>query len=450
MSAPNAPVILVDIEAMAYGGKGIARQNGKVYFVSDAIVGDKVRVQIVADKVRYADAEIVEFEIKSPFRGQPRCAFSEECGGCQWLGVDYARQLEWKRSFVVSALSRIGKLEAEVPVEILASPDVHEYRNRILIRVHIHSGGGIELGYFRRGSRSLVAIDRCDIARPVINEAIAGIRALDVSDLPEHKVRIEIQEVPSETLANASEAVMTVFPADGPKEAAAALAKRLALLPHVRWAGLVWELNSAPVVRFDDNLGIGFLTIPGQFQQVNVAHNHTLQRFIKNKVELLQPKRVLDLFCGSGNLSLPLADGKRYVEGIESNKKAIVVARKNADANMLTNIVYLAGDAEAHLWKVSKSGEAFDLVILDPPRQGMFRGMVPLKNLAPKDILYVSCDPTTLARDLSYLCKGDFYRLVDVTAIDFFPNTYHIETVVHLTRGSERGTEGLHSDTLPD
>ena len=172
-----APAQLPDVEvtAVAFGGKGIARVEGKVFFVADAVPGDVVDIEVTGDSGRYADAKITKFGKPSLLRGKSPCAFSERCGGCQWHGIPYEQQLAWKRQFVETALGRIGKVEASVPVAISGSPETLEYRNRIFLRGVFASDGGVTFGYFRRGSRDLVPVDRCAIAATTINQVLARI-----------------------------------------------------------------------------------------------------------------------------------------------------------------------------------------------------------------------------------------------------------------------------------
>ncbi len=416
---------------MAYGGKGVARIDGKVYFVADAVPGDVLEAKTTSDSGRYGEAEILELLTPSPMRKKPLCAVATSCGGCQWMGIDYAQQLDWKQSFISSALTRIGKLDAGLSVEMIAAPSAYHYRNRVLLRLHLSEGGALSLGYFKRSTRELVPIDACAIAAPAINDFIQALHAASWEQLPGLKLRLECQEIPATSSGNL---VVTLYPGDGPRSGVEAFAERLAKFSQVHWVGLATAMEAAPSVLFDQDLERSFLTVPGQFQQVNLDLNRTLRRLVLDHVQATLPERILDVCCGSGNLSLPLADGVRYIEGIESSKKAIHIARQNAEANLLSNVRYLAGDAEKHLWKCDRGQEPFDLVILDPPRQGLYKGMVPLKNIGPKHIVYVSCDPTTLARDLGYLCRKDGYRLTRLVGLDFFPNTYHVETVAFLER----------------
>lgn len=422
---------------MAYGAKGIARHEGKVYFIPDAVIGDEIEAAIVQDNDRYADAEIVSFIKPSSLRGPPACEYAASCGGCQWMGIDYQQQLEWKRSFVISALTRIGKLESSIDVPIVAAPALTGYRNRILLRLHLHPDGTLHLGYFRRQTRDLVPIKQCAIAAPAINKLITAIRSLPLQGYKPFTVRLEVQEIPQTEIGHL---LVTVYPGEGNRDSMNTFANDLKTLSGVHWVGTVFDLKNAPTVLFETDLDRKFLTKAAQFQQVNLELNRTLRRMIFEHVEAFKPQRILDVFCGSGNLSLPLANGTRYIEGVEANKDAINVAKQNAELNKISNATYLAGDAEKHLWKVSRDGESFDMVLLDPPRQGFHKGMVPLKNLAPRTIVYVSCDPTTLARDLAFLCRDDEYKLTKVVALDFFPNTYHVETVAFLERSSERSS----------
>ena len=428
---PNSEVISTTITGMAYGGKGIARLHGKVIFIEGTVPGDVVDARIVEDQGRYAEATCLSLREPSSLRGPSPCPVSDVCGGCQWQGLAYEQQLTWKRGFVEAALQRIGKLSgATAPgVELIGSPATQAYRNRILVRLHVQADGRILLGYFRRGTHDLVPIQACQIAAHAINTGLEALTRLQLPKLAGLRVRLELQEI-----GHDHKLVVTVYPSDGRSAEVTQLTQVIQSLPMVHWAGLVFDLPRAPYVPLESDLGVNFLTQPGQFQQVNLALNRSLRRLVHSYAELVQANRILDLFCGSGNLSLPLANGVRYIEGVEFNKKAIMCATETAHSNGITNVLYLSGDAEKHLWKCSKGGESFDLVILDPPRQGMYQGMIPLKNLQPQHIIYVSCDPTTLARDLGALSKKDGYRIERLVALDFFPNTHHIETVACLRR----------------
>ena len=441
---PQPDEVHLTVSGMAYGGKGIARlataaaDRGKVYFISGGIEGDEGFARITDDAARYGEAEMLRLTQPSPLRGAVSCPHYGPCGGCQWLGVDRQHQEQWKAGFVTAALRRIGKLPGDYGIEVLSSPAELGYRNRILVRVHHQTGEGLKVGYFRRGSHELIPISSCAIAAPAVAAFMTQLHQLPTSALAPFKARIEIQEVPALCSSHQQEEggklLVTVYPADGDRDSQRSLVAMIQALPHVYWCGLVFDLKTAPLVAYDEQFGITYFTKPGQFQQVNLAHNHRLRALVRDFVASTGADRVLDVFCGSGNLSLALPALGCQVEGIELSRDAITVARHAAAVQGLSSCLYLAGDAEKHLWKCDRGGESFDLVLLDPPRQGLFKGMVPLRNIAPRHIVYVSCDPTTLARDLAYLLRQDLYELTNVVALDFFPQTYHIETVAFLRR----------------
>ena len=434
----------VVVTAVAFGGKGVGRVDGKVFFIADGIPGDTVDIEITADSGRYADAKISRLTNPSPLRGTSPCQFSDRCGGCQWQGIAYEQQLAWKRQFVETALGRIGRVEAAVPVVISGSPATLGYRNRIFVRGVFAPDGGVTFGYFRRGSRDLVPIDRCAIAGGTINQILNHLGSVKFSRPDGLRAvtpyRMEIQEISAQPgllgTGQNPQVIITVYPPSPDCRDLDAFVDGLRGTPGVFWVGLIRDLKAAPLILFEQDPGpngLRYHTRPGQFQQVNMAHNRIVRSLVHELVEGYKPARVLDLFCGSGNLSLGLARPDRYVEGSEFSEAAIATARENVRINKITNALYLAGSSEKHLWKCAKKGEQFDVVIADPPREGMFKDLIPLQKIGAKAIIYVSCDPATMARDLGALIRGG-YQLKFVRAFDFFPNTWHVETVAVLEK----------------
>lgn len=424
----------LSVESVAFGGSGIARHEGKVYFIEGTIPGDRIEAKVLSEKKRYAEAEVTSFLERSPLRRPSPCPVSDECGGCQWQEVDYQNQLDWKRNFVEAALQRIGMVQV-ADIKIHPSKKSHNYRGRILVRCHSNEEGRIFPGYFRRASRELVEIKSCAIAEDSLNTVLRALQEFIIPEAADQRFRLEIQSVP----ASDHRCFATIFPAF--RNATAALqpvAEALRNLPQVLWAGMVFDTHTAGYYPFDkdDELSRTFFTTPGQFQQVNFEPNRVLRRKIYDLVESLPSSRVFDLFCGSGNLSLALVNSNRHVAGVEGNAKSIACARYNLQANnlLLPNATnYVAMDATKRLWQAVDRGETYDCVITDPPREGMAEAVQPLLRLAPEHIIYVSCDPATLARDISMLCRSA-YELVSVEAFDFFPNTFHVETLALLRR----------------
>lgn len=430
----DAKPLHVTIESVAFGGKGIARNNGKVLFVADSVPGDEVLVEVIEAKERYAEAKILERIKASPLRAMSPCPISTACGGCQWIDIPYPTQLEWKENFVKSSLQRIGKVQSQTTQAVVGSSLVVNYRNRVHLKARLLPTGAIEIGYFKRGSHDFIAIPACAIAHASINQLIKDL--LNVV-LPNSEAvsafKLEIQQLPA---ASTKDLLVTIFQDDLSSLQLSALKHWLQQHPKVQWAGSSSDRDQCEATEFEKSEGITYFAVPGQFQQVNTAANQALRKKIQEKIMQLDPRRILDVYCGSGNLSLWAASETVEVFGVEANPAAIFSAQKNVQANGIQNATYFRGDGEAHLWKCAKKGERFDLVIVDPPREGMYRALVPLKKIAPRDILYISCDPSTLARDIGALCRSD-YEVVDIQIFDFFPNTFHVESFIHLKRNKE-------------
>ena len=430
------------MDSMAFGGKAVSRLDGKVYFVEGGIEGDLATVEITNSNERYGEGRVAKLLEPSPHRGVSACDVSEQCGGCQWQGVPYPQQMIWKKQFVETSMRRIAKLGEDLVVEPMPSPVANGYRNRIMVRGRIFPDGQLKVGYFQRASREFVGIASCAIAVDRINNFIRCIQKISFkeSQLAREspalvKFKIEIQDLPAKK-SSEPHLLMSIFDTDDKNFSADIIRKKLAQLPEVAWCGGQADVPKAPFFEFESDLNVTFHTAPGMFQQVNVPHNHTVRRLVKSAVDEFSPKRILDLFCGSGNLSLPLADGNRLIEGIEFSKKAIAAAIYNVEHSGIKKAHYSAGDTEKFLWNASNLKIPYDLIIADPPRDGMFKSLEPILNIRPDHILYVSCDPTTLARDLAVLCK-EHYVVKRFVALDFFPNTYHIESFVVLERAKK-------------
>jgi len=433
------PLVEIRVESMAFGGKGVGRQDGKVYFIEDGIEGDLAEVVVTEATPRYNECRITKLIEPSPHRGKSMCPVSDVCGGCQWQGVPYPKQIEWKKNFVVNALRRIGKVGEAIEVEVQPSPRDNSYRNRIFVRARISTTGELSIGYFKRGSRDFIPISNCAIAVTRINDFIEQLKILSFREecarqniQKEIRFRFEIQDVPSK-IDSESHILLTVYETDDQSFPAKLIVDQFSKISSVLWCGTSDQLHAAPPVIFETHAGISFHTSAGIFQQINIDHNHTARSLVTETVREISPKSILDIYCGSGNLSLQLADGSRSIEGVEFSKRSIEIAKYNVEKNNLTNIQYFAGDTEKFLWRAAKQGLEYDLIIADPPREGMFKALIPLMKLKAKHILYISCDPTTLSRDLSSLCKRD-YRVARFISLDFFPNTYHIESFVVLER----------------
>jgi tRNA/tmRNA/rRNA uracil-C5-methylase (TrmA/RlmC/RlmD family) len=347
-------VISLDIQDVAFGGKGVGRHEGKVVFVPFVIPGETVTAKIVREKKKFAEAELVSLESGSPDRVEPRCPYFGRCGGCAYQHMTYERQLALKSAQVEQTLRRVGRL-AEVPMRsIIPAPKTYDYRNRI--RVHVADG---IVGFFAADAHALIDIVQCPIAAPVVNDALRKLRAGVVRD-GDYSLRA---------------------PGGGPF-----------------------------------------------FEQTNPEVSRELVALVSATVRRGQ-QLLIDAYCGGGLFARELAPLFEEVIGIEENAHAIEAARHHAQPNER----YLVGDVAHSLGEILASHEAArTTLLLDPPATGLEGRVLDLVIAgAPAEIIYVSCNPATLARDLAALCRS--YTLTAVTPVDMFPQTAEIEVVAHLT-----------------
>ena len=341
------------ISDIAFGGKGVARHEGKVFFVPFTTPGDVVTVRVVKQKKKFAEAELISVDQPAPDRVEPPCEYFGRCGGCSYQHLAYERQLTIKGAQVEQTLRRVGKL-AEVPMRAtIPAPEPYEYRNRI--RVHVAEGVA---GFFSRDAHSLIEIDRCAIASPEVNKALRRLRQAGVRD-GDYSLR-------------------------------------------AKGGGPYFEQTNAGVTR-------ELLTL--------------LESLVRRGQSLL-----VDAYCGAGIFAKRLAPLFETVIGIEENVNAVESAARDAAPHER----YVAGDVAALLGDIlSVHDAARTTIILDPPATGIIPRVADLLlGAKPSEILYVSCNPATLARDLALLASA--YTLSSVTPLDMFPQTAEIEVVAHL------------------
>jgi len=343
------------IEDVAFGGKGVARENGKAVFIPFTIDGESVSAKITREKKQFAEAELVDLRETSSHRVEPPCPYFGQCGGCAYQHIDYAHQLAIKSRQVHDVLQRIGKLK-DVPMRsIIPSPLQYAYRNRITV----HAENGV-IGYFRRDSHRLIDVERCPIAMDEVNRELTDLRARDLGD-----------------------------------------------------GHYTLRARSGPRV----------------FSQTNDGVANALRDLI---VELMPPNQdlLIDAFCGAGSFTKALVDKFNRVVGIDWDRFAIAAALETAGAKE----TYIAGDVDANLNSILGQSDADQTaVIVDPPAVGLSAKLrKTIVDLAPATLIYVSCNPATLARDLAELQQQ--FKIESVTPLDMFPQTAEIEVVVQLQR----------------
>jgi len=412
----------LEIASLSNGRDGLGRHEGKVIFVSGVAPGDRVRVRITESHRSYARATMVELLDAGTAHRTPPCPWVDTCGGCAWQHVTYAAQLEAKAQNIRDALARIGGVQAERELAIVPAPDEWSYRRRI--RLHVDAG---RVGYRAARSRRLVEIDTCGVADPVIAALVAPLRTL----VPHLRTRLASAEL----IANGADGavlLLTARDAFRPRDGATlrAFLAEHATVAGVRLRGHGWQrsFGDVRVAVYPEAEAPPILQTAGAFSQVNAGAN---QQLVAAVVAMAGPATsAIDLFCGTGNLSLPLARAGLTVQGFDRDRTAIAAARGSAKHAHLGGRVHFAvHDAIDALGKLDGNPE---LVVLDPPRGGAPDVARKLGRMRPPRILYVSCDPATLARDAKTLVDAG-YRIDRVQPIDLFPQTEHVETIMEAT-----------------
>lgn len=423
----------LEISALVHGGRGIGHHDGKAVFVPMTMPGDRVTCRVVKSKRRYAEAELSEIVVPAPLRREPPCPFFGSCGGCQWQHLPYAEQVRWKEKTFSDLMTRSKVVTSDRIKPIVSAPDEWHYRNRVQLKCHF-SAKGLVVGFYRHGSHSIVDVDMCRlVALPIQNTLDLLRNALAELPCPDSVTQVDIA-------CGDNGKVRMIFHVH-PKA-------RRQLRPWLRAFAERHHFSVCMQAGGKDALevvcGESDLTVtvdqpeidlrygPGGFVQVNSAQNRSMVTAMLELLALDGTENVLDLFCGMGNFSLPVARRAGRVVGVEDYAPSIDRARINASANDISNVEFHAADSAAIMARYQDVDD-LDLVILDPPRTGNYQTSGELLKVRPERILYVSCDPATLVRDLTPLVNGG-YEVVSSQPFDLFPQTWHIESLTLLRR----------------
>ena len=445
---------IITVEKVVAGGLGLSHlPDGMVALIPYVLPGERVRIRVVRKKKTYVEALPAEIIEPSPDRVEPRCLHYQRCGGCDLQHASDAAQVQLKNAILQEHLLRGGIISEEILETVfdppLASPRTVEYRQRI--RLHVGPEG--RFGFQHNRSHQIEPVRLCPLARPEINGVLAqmeGSRSLGLVLI--HCKELELLLSPDD------QGVVLVFhsnrkprPADREN-----IAKVLQDISGVK--GIIFSIAGhgriGPFTREDpsgkkgqgDKLFLRFTLRPdassrefslsceaGGFCQVNLEQNENLISCLLDWARPSPDERALDLFCGMGNFSLPLASSACEVVGMDLQRAAIRSAEKNAAGAGLANCRFEKSSAVAGARKLAENGEQFNMVLLDPPRQGCIDAVPYVVRLGAGRIVYISCDPATLVRDLAALKKHG-YILERVRMIDMFPQTHHMETIALLKR----------------
>ena len=445
--------MLLTIEKLIYGGDGLARLpadekgRGKTVFVPLVLAGEKIEADLLEQKAGFARARVAQVVEPSPHRIQPGCRYFGACGGCHYQHTSYEQQLEIKRDILAETLRRIAKLDLKEEIEVHPSPPWN-YRNRS--RFQVQTNPSFAVGYFKLASNELLPVEECPISSPLINKGIAALWRMGTGG----KVPVGVSEI--EIFANAEDSALlaTVFCDVGARRAAVrAFAEELrAALPEIEGVSAVRPAeaggrNSQKDEKFVSLGGdhLVYKTRHASFRVSTGSFFQTNRFLIDELVQLVtggqSGESALDLYAGVGLFSTALSD-IRHIVSVESSQTSTADLAYNLSSNgeavQATTEQYLARAVNSE--RVGKGAVLPhlsyqpDLVVVDPPRSGLGERVARmLANLGAPRVNYVSCDPATLARDLPLLQDGG-YRVQRVQLVDMFPQTFHLESVVHLAR----------------
>ncbi|HQI01536.1 MAG TPA: class I SAM-dependent RNA methyltransferase [Deltaproteobacteria bacterium] len=424
----------VTIDSLSYGGRGVGRRkDGKIVFVPMVLPGETVCVRTDRERPSYCSADLVEVLERSPERIDPECGIFSVCGGCDWQHMSYPAQVYWKDAILKSEIARgedSGTFQQQSP---FPSGRIYGYRGHAILQCGCKPG--LRLGFFRKRTNSIVEFDQCPVLGSRVQEIAGGLKAI----LHEHPVP-GISSV--EIHAPQEESIILVKGEGLEKKRALSLMERLYKdlgLAGISFAVMNGRRRSDHVIgrRFCRySLDVGGNTVElsstfGGFIQANLEVNSAL---VEHVASLARGARsILDLYSGSGNFSIPLARVAEKVTAVEKSGRLVSSGRISAKKNRVDNVRFLAMDALEAARSIGHDRSDFDTVVLDPPREGAKDVSGYLPAIGPSRIIYVSCNPSTLARDVKLLREAG-YALKNIRMFDMFPQTYHIESVAYLER----------------
>ncbi|MDU3211899.1 23S rRNA (uracil(1939)-C(5))-methyltransferase RlmD, partial [Anaerococcus sp.] len=401
-------------------GRGVARTEGKIVFVENAVYGETLDAEIIAEKKNFLEAKKLNTKIKSDYQRKPPCPYFYECGGCSIMDINYQTQIKLKKNLIKNALKKSVGLDIE-DLEIIESPELR-YRNKV--RLQVDEDGG--LNYLETYSKKLVKIDDCLIANEKISKNLARIEKI-TKDINQ-KFTASIKEI---TIRASENDILLNFQGNFDNNTIAYIKEKYSTSKYSINLLIGRDLITISGERYLDNK-IGqkeFKISANDFYQVN---DYQIEKLYKIAREFLgQNQKLLDLYCGSATSSMSINDD--HIVGVEINKNAIKDAKENAKRNKLKDYKFIAKNAKFIDSNFIKK-EKIDAVTVDPPRAGLDKEVVKtIANAGIEKIVYISCNPQTLARDIKrFMDKG--YELKKIKAVDMFPQTMHVETVALLSK----------------
>ncbi|NOQ41242.1 MAG: 23S rRNA (uracil(1939)-C(5))-methyltransferase RlmD [Desulfuromusa sp.] len=417
------------VETMINGGAGLARHEGRVVFIPHTAVDDIVSCRVTKAKKNFLEAEIIEILKPSPLRRKPECPVAGDCGGCQWQHLPYTEQVRWKEMLFRESLTRQCSVDPARILSIVPAVDEWNYRSRVQIKCR-NANAGFVTGFYRPKSHLIVPVEQCPIIAPELNTLLGHLRNIInrtayAKDIPQIDLAIDDSCKCSAVIYYTGHNLSSLADLLKAENLAADLliksgSKRK--LINIRGDGVL-QLSA-------DHPALKLRYAVGSFAQINLQQNRALVDIVLNLAALAGCEQILDLYCGMGNFSLPLARRARRVVGIEGSAVSINMARENGRLNQIDNVEFHSQSAEGALSHFTQQNPV-DLLLLDPPRSGAIPVMKELIKTPVNRVIYVSCDPQTLARDLKLLVNGG-YEVISSQPLDMFPQTHHCESVTLL------------------
>jgi len=442
---------IVEITDLNHEGQGVGRINNFAVFVEGGVIGEKIEVKIIKVAKNYAVGKIEKIITPSKSRVEPFCADYKRCGGCSLQHIDYEAQLEYKTNLVKETLKRIGKIDEIIVQDIIGMKKPFNYRNKVQLPVGMKKGE-IQIGFYAKRSHDIIDYEECRIQDPVCDKIREIFRnfiknnKIEVYDEVAHKGLVRHLMIRKGFKTGEIMVVIVINGKDLPKK------RRLVdeLVKKVNGIkSIVLNINTQKtnVILGEKNIKIyGSDTItdyignfrfnisPLSFFQVNSIQAEVLYNKALDFAELTGKETVFDLYCGTGTIALFMAQKAAKVYGVEVVEDAVKDARKNAEINNVKNAEFIAGDVAEVVPRLYEQGVRADVIVVDPPRKGCDAVLLDtIVQMQPERVVYVSCNPATLARDLAYLEERG-YKAVKAQPVDMFPQTPHVECVVLMSR----------------
>ena len=447
-------IIELNISSLTSDGDGVGRAWEMVFFVPNTAVGDTIRAKVLKVKKNVGFARVEEIVTPSPDRIEPDCLVSFSCGGCVYRHISYEAECRAKRKKVTDAVTRIGKLDGALVKDIIPSEKIEGYRNKAMIPVGLNREGEVVMGYYARHSHHIMHCLNCRLSPPVFNAIID-----DVYEFLRHRPslvytpqnRRGIRHIYLRYAETTGDVMFCNIAGsrhfDGEEVLYDSLKEKY---PQIR--SIVLNVNAEDTnvilgkhsytVYGDDTItdslcGLRFEIAPEAFYQINRSQAERLYAKAKEYACLSGKETLIDLYCGAGTIGLSMADKCKRLIGVEIIPEAIENAERNAEQNGIKNTRFICGDAAHAAEELRGEGIHPDVIVVDPPRKGLTPELIDtIVQMAPDRVVYVSCDPATLARDLKQFTENN-YSVEEITPYDLFPRTSHIESVVLMSRNEK-------------